>query len=360
MAVSRPVITEKLGEGSYGRVTGNDKHAIKAFDNMENLTAEVFVTRYVSTHCGRHVIRLKRLNFGQLTMSTERWHCSLQDVLWKGEKLSVTQSRAIFRSLLRAVADIEALRVVHADIKPGNIFLSADRMNAVLGDFGVSSISGSARVSCTTKQYSSSQYANYRAHDCFSVVIVGLQLLCGYRLLPDGFSEYRSKSSVRADINRLVSSSADKEALLGLIHDDPRKCWSAEKVLEKMYCEFYRPERPRKLDVYDHNLSDLSLQITYHVDRLCTLYKVKRANRCKACCNSMLGRLPVEIPVLSYITAIVYIFRCVFGFTQDVHRSERMQLINALEYCNESLHNFAKVLDTIIRQKDVIDLMFYF
>ena len=337
--VPKPGAGKKLGEGTFGSVIAKGDLAVKSFDNMETFVAEVFITRYVSRHCGPNVIKLRRRNLSQLTMCTQRWACSLQDVLWKRIPLSISQARSIFKGLLYAVADLEALRVVHADIKPGNIFLSPDYMTAVLGDFGVSSISGSARVGCTTKQYSSSQYANYRAHDCFGVAIVGLQLLYGYQLLPDGSSEYRDKSAVRADISRLAMG-ADREALLGLVQDDPRKCWHASKVLEHMYQKVHNPRKPAKPSVFDAKAkNEMELQIAYHTSKLCTLYKVRKLNRCKVCSISLLSRLGSE-HTLVYVTAMVYIFRCVFGFTESVRRSERMQLIDALEYCNASLHDF--------------------
>lgn len=350
-----------IGKGTYGRVVADGKHAVKSFQEMEMLVAEVFVTRYVSSKCGQNVIKLKRRNLAELSMSTERWHCSLQDLIWKSEHLSSQQSRAIFRSLLRAMADLEALRIVHADIKPGNIFLSEDYMTAVLGDFGVSSISGSAHIGCTTKEYSSSQYANYRSHDSYGVAIVGLQLLYGYRLMIFG-AEYRDKSALRADIMNLVpAASADREGLLGLVHDDPKKCWTATKVLQKMYNDKYQPSRPPRPLIYDKDTDVvLDLQISYHLGKLCDLYKVKRKNRCFACCRSMLSRMKSDISPLVLVTVMVYIFRCVFGFTEKVERESRMSLEDGLLYSNTSLAEFIKLIDTVLGQKDVIDLMFYF
>ncbi len=64
---------------------------------------------------------------------------SIADAFDEDYRFSIHQALRLTVQVLDALAHVhtnEALRVIHRDVKPGNIFLDADRQNAWLGDWG--------------------------------------------------------------------------------------------------------------------------------------------------------------------------------------------------------------------------------
>jgi len=347
---------QQLGAGSFGKVVGDGDNAIKSFKALTPLVAELFVARYLSNtdrKGSEYVIRVKKRNLSKLTMTTERWYCSLQHVLWYA-RLSHAQASQLFKQILLSVSYIELHHLVQADIKPDNILVNKDFTKAILTDFGISSSSGCARVRLTTKAYSPSEYVNHRAHDAYAVALVGLQLLYGYNVS----EEYKTRSQLRKEIMMLVTDPIDRKCFLGLVQDVPERCWTAKMVLEKMYGKIvHYPKIPRPI-VIDIPEAD-RISIKYHVQTLCERFRVRRWKRCSICCESILSRLDPTCHTKMYIAAMVYVFRCVFGFTETVKKEDRMTEIDAAIYCRESVHSVTKAIDTTLEQRDVVNLMFY-
>lgn len=74
----------------------------------------------------------------------------------------------LVKSLNEALKEIHEKKIVHRDIKPSNIFLSSDKKNVVLGDFGISSL---LDEKVTSKKTSKAKTLEYSAIETFNSVV---------------------------------------------------------------------------------------------------------------------------------------------------------------------------------------------
>ena len=111
---------------------------------------------------------------------------SLAERLRRGP-LTVTEARSVAEQLCRALAGAHAQGVVHCDVKPANVLLTADG-NVKVGDFGVARLAEStsqapAATVAGTPRYMSPEQARGRpttpATDVYSAGIVLYEMLAG-------------------------------------------------------------------------------------------------------------------------------------------------------------------------------------
>ena len=111
---------------------------------------------------------------------------SLAQRLQRG-KLSVARARDVAEQLSRALASAHAKGIVHCDVKPANVLLTAQAQVKV-GDFGVARLAqatsqGPSATAAGTPRYMSPEQANGRpttpASDVYSVGVVLYEMLAG-------------------------------------------------------------------------------------------------------------------------------------------------------------------------------------
>lgn len=73
---------------------------------------------------------------GVVCIVLERYDIDLREVLLSDQKLETSHTRYIILQILRGIAHMHALNVIHRDVKPANILLKKD-CTTVLGDFGL-------------------------------------------------------------------------------------------------------------------------------------------------------------------------------------------------------------------------------
>jgi serine/threonine-protein kinase len=114
-------------------------------------------------------------------------------IKWTNGPLPVGESRRILREVVSALAYAHAHRVIHRDIKPDNILISADGARVMVTDFGIAravTAGTDSRLTATgvaigTPAYMSpEQCAGDKEvdgrSDLYSVGVVGYQMLCGH------------------------------------------------------------------------------------------------------------------------------------------------------------------------------------
>lgn len=344
----------KLGEGGFGSVFAEGDKAVKTFKDLSPMVNEAFVTRYVSMSKCPQIITPRARSFNSLTLKTQRWHCSLRRAM-SVIGMNLKQRRLVFRDVLLAVAHLESLHIVHADIKPSNVFVNATLDRAVLGDFGLSSCSGSAKVGWTTPEYAPKHHINHRTHDAFGLALLGLELLYAHNL---DSGEYPDRVAIRSLVVRVVKDPGERQCFLGLLHQDPKKAWKASSLLQKMYghsAPVTSPPIPKGYILGDQEW----LCVSYHLERLASAYKFKRPNRCKECCESVISRLPEgNHTVIVYTSALAYIFACVFGYRVKTDKKDRMTAEQAANYACCSKQDIICAIDTTLSCKDAVVLMF--
>ncbi len=114
---------------------------------------------------------------------------SLQDRIRSGGALPTREAERIFRGVAEALAYLDPRRVVHRDLKPGNIYLDDVEGRVVLADFGIArnwdADAGLDLAEAThgTPAYMSPEQVSGRPldgrSDLFSLGLVGVEMLAG-------------------------------------------------------------------------------------------------------------------------------------------------------------------------------------
>ena len=341
-----------LGSGGYGSVTQDGNSAVKHFSKHRHLIQEVYILAYFRD-C-KNILKVRECNFDTLTMKSELWNSNLQNILkdnWSGKhKLSSTCSHAIYKSILIGLHFMHIRHTVHADIKPSNVLVSADRMSACLGDLGLSSICNKARTDLTTEVFSpKDRILHYRSHDMFGVALIGLELLAGYRV-------YCSLSS--KDVRQVISTSnmppEFKNCFKAMVSENPRKCLKPGDVLQSLYniqiTNYFRP--CVRLDKLLSLHSQVSIEeLTKSISKI---YNIYRPKRCSRCTMTLISRLPdIDFNKLRMYTIVMcFVFSSCFG-------NRRMKLTEILKELGETqTTSLNAALATIAVTPEVINLMY--
>jgi eukaryotic-like serine/threonine-protein kinase len=193
-------LLELIGEGSFGRVyRGHDRRLarpvaikvikpwwsedpewVRRFEREAQLMARVSAPGIVQIfdvgHAEEGLYYVAELVDGE----------SLEHRLRRG-RLAPSQASEVAEKLCRALAHAHAQRVVHGDIKPANVLISA-RGTVKVGDFGVARLAagssvGPAGTIAGTPRYMAPEQARGRgttaASDVYSVGVVLYEMLAG-------------------------------------------------------------------------------------------------------------------------------------------------------------------------------------
>ncbi len=341
-----------LGKGSFGQVIADGNSAVKYYKDINHLVGEVFVTRYVSD--SPYCISLKKCSFEKLTMTVERWECSLDKAISAG--LTSYQKVKLHISILKGLAHLESLFIVHADIKPSNILVNKNLTKAAICDFGISSTSNSAKVRLTSPAFAlpEGKVRSHRTHDMFSFVILTLQLM--YNKRPTKILQTRSE--LRRLVSSTVSNTDMKRALCMLILDDLHKCWTAKRALYELYNK--KAHLPTfKVTLFDTDDEDQKLLIFGLIRLMNQMHFFRKRTRCVKCTISIVSSLDVDKEKAKlYSVTMSYLFCCLFGFTVKVPRDERMSIFHIMKYVRASKSDIFVCLNTILSRKDIINLIF--
>jgi serine/threonine protein kinase len=165
-------IVGKIGEGGFGEV-------LRAVDNRSKKTValkKIFVRRaedgipvgiWREAACLRHihhphVVEIYELfaHGSSVVLAMECLDCSLADVLCSTKKaLGEARVKAYMQAVLRGLGHIHSKSLIHRDIKPGNVLLSAGGQ-IKLGDFGL------ARTFAAPERGYSFQVIHFDISDC--------------------------------------------------------------------------------------------------------------------------------------------------------------------------------------------------
>lgn len=156
MATRYEIVTERAGEGGYGRVdkardTDLERHvAIKTLDPLfraEPSPQDVERFRREAKSLARvshpHIPAIYDVQFSEDSKEFKiifEWveGITLRDHLQDSGVLSLEEARQLFSRVCSALAHAHGMGIIHRDLKPSNVILTTDMLSCYLVDFGIS------------------------------------------------------------------------------------------------------------------------------------------------------------------------------------------------------------------------------
>lgn len=198
-------VIEKLGKGHFAEVylcvekaTGQ-RYAVKIFtkgtgagersktDGLEQEIAVLMGVSHPNLLCLKDTFDEKRAVYLVLELAAEG---ELFNAIVMKQKLSVEETRHVFKQLFEGMKYLHDRNIVHRDIKPENILLTDKNLSIKIADFGLAKIIGEESFTttlCGTPSYvapeilSDSKHRRYtRAVDVWSLGVVLYICLCGF------------------------------------------------------------------------------------------------------------------------------------------------------------------------------------
>jgi serine/threonine protein kinase len=186
-----------IGQGSFGevveatKVSTIEKFALKILSprtDADKIAIEQEIQNHQRLH-HRHVVEIKEVlskdNTTYIVMDLLVGE-ELFDYIVRQGRLRERDARRVFQQIIAGVEHCHSNKVAHLDLKPENIFLTAQGVKII--DFGLSATIKDGKLltsDCGTAGYtapevSGCQYEG-RAADIFSCGIILFTLLCGHR-----------------------------------------------------------------------------------------------------------------------------------------------------------------------------------
>ena len=307
-----------LGQGSYGKVTVRNGHAIKKFSKLAHLIQEYLALSYLRD-CP-HVVNLVDVSFERLELTMDLYDCSLRDWITESRmRLPRENIMIILRDILLGLSELQDRNLAHGDLKPGNILIRRTPLRAVLGDCGFVSIAKYAKVERTAPTYRDPVVAHDTSHDMYSLGICLLEMIGGIKMIRQ--AEFDQLYPL---LKSNISSPQDRKLIQSLIQPYKLQRPTARELLSNLFR--FNPPRWEPRHVGTSSLPALSFQDTNILrEYMKTIQVAFDINRARKGYGALLLYLDEqEIPRIQYelcaLTTLV-ILSSVFGkpgFTEDV------------------------------------------
>jgi serine/threonine protein kinase len=172
-----------LGEGAYGKVyKKNNNIAAKQFDETRFAIHEYCIGHFLK-NCP-YTVPILGIDLEKKEVYMKLFKGSLS--MWLQRPRSEAQMIVVLREILYGLCFYGDMRLVHADIKPGNILCDwnpkGDITQLVIGDTGFLSLEGFSKVHNTTPSYRDQNFKSDFRHDIFSLGILIITMFGGERV----------------------------------------------------------------------------------------------------------------------------------------------------------------------------------
>jgi len=246
------VIEKEHGEGGFGRVSKNrDKIldrlvAVKQLKVLDEEARERFrrEAKALAKMSHPHIPAIYDVRFSDDRMEIYFAFVEgrpLRDIIEQGAIPSMDRARRWFTQVAAALEHAHGKGIVHRDVKPDNIIVSADDANALLVDFGIAltaddvkKLTGTHYI-IGTPAYMSPEQSNGEKldgrSDLYSLGITLYETLCGHLPHAGGYQPL-------ADANEAIPPAIDKLIRDCLAQDRNARLQSAAEFIKRLRSAF--------------------------------------------------------------------------------------------------------------------------
>lgn len=205
-----------LGKGTFGEVKVRNGQAVKSFKKLRHLIQEVSVIRHMED--SPYIINCTSYSLERKELVMPVYDSSLRDAMVKN-RFTDRERKLIFHKILMGVCHLHSREILHSDLKPSNILVNFNPVDAVICDLGLSSSTRFAKIYQTARGYrlpdNELSNTNGSIHDHFGLAVIGLELFGRVRL-----RSAITPEELRQEILSKVADATIRECLVGLTITD--------------------------------------------------------------------------------------------------------------------------------------------
>lgn len=334
-----------VGKGAYGSVTVKGNRATKKLNKYSHVVQETVAGFFLIGQ--ENVVEFLDASIANKTITMRRYEKTLRNWMDKEESHPIELKNEVTRQFLKGLMNIHALKLVHGDIKPGNIFVNEKPLKVVIGDLGFISLVPFSKVERTAAVYRDKVPISCYGHDIYSACIIMLEI---YGELKVGMqAEY---GQIHEAIKEEITDPKMKKLLLEMASPDHDKRPMISEVYYRLFGE--KVEYP----IVKNNFEALyeNKEMRTIMKSLADKYDIQRAHRGYKALIFYINKnsrnyIKCKKACKKYSTCMIFILSSVFGrFTKF---NEKM----AAEYCGCEVHEIIKVTEELCLDRELIHII---
>lgn len=305
-----------VGRGTYGTVKVKGDVAIKKFHKLSHIVQEAIAGMYLKDQ--EHIVQFISADFHKQKLMMKRHSSTLRKWLEVPDR-PIKQKRDVTQQLLKGLINIHSLKLVHGDIKPGNILIDENPLVVTIADLGFISLRPFSKVERTAAPYRDKVIKSHYEHDVYSVAIILLEIYGELKITDQG-----NYDQIHDAINREVVDTnghmkkyfVPESKLRSLLLSMTDKIHDLRPSVAEVYYELFGekityPHIKNKVEI-KKDIPDLKM----HMKKIVEEYKIDRANRGYKALVLYFERRKMEpskkeYPI--YAASMVFILSSVFG-----------------------------------------------
>lgn len=334
-----------VGKGAYGSVTVKGNKATKKLNKFSHVVQEAVAGFFLVGQ--ENIVEFLEASIVKKTITMKRYEKTLRNWMDKEESHPLELKNEVSKQFLRGLMNIHALKLVHGDVKPGNIFVNEKPLKVVIGDLGFISLAPFSKVERTAAVYRDKNPVSCYGHDIYSAGIILLEIYgelkismqADYSQIHDAIKEEISDPKMRRILLDMTSERHDMRPLI-------------KDVYFRMFGE--RIEYPVIKNHFEAPYNNKEIR-SIMVD-LADKYEIQRAHRgYKALIHyintNSRNYVNCKKAGKKYAVSMIFILSSVFGrFTKF---NEKM----AAEYCDCEISEIISVTEELCLNREIVHII---